>query len=134
VRLDLQRQHAHRKEQAEGIDGIKPGETCRPKTSRSERSCLGAVGIVIGKDESGEQEEETDGNVPTVHNGAQRPEGMGIGKMEEDEIEGGKTADTRERRQLRFPRRGGGWLKKYWACRSLRRRGRHCGNRTCWNL
>ena len=32
--------------------------------------------------------------------------------MEKDQIEGGETTDTRERRQLRPPRRGGGRLNK----------------------
>jgi hypothetical protein len=59
---------------------------------------------------------------------------MGVGKMEKDQIEGGKTTDTRERRQWRFPRRGSGWLKKNRACRSLWGCGLHCGDRTCWNL
>ena len=108
VRLDLQRQHAHRKEQAEGIHGIKPGEASRPKASRRERSLLGPIGIVIGENEAGEQQEEADGDVSTVHDRAQWSKGFGIGKMEKDQIEGGKAADARECRQLRSPRRGNG--------------------------
>ncbi len=110
VRLDLLRQHAHRKQQAEGIDGIEPGEASGPEAARGERSLLGAIGIVIGEDEAGEQQEEADRDVSAVDDRAQRSKRMGIGKMEKDEIEGGKTADARERRQLRSPRRGGGWL------------------------
>ena len=100
VRRQLLHQHAYREQQAEGIDRIEAGETSRPKASRRERSTFSALGIVIGEDEAGEQQEEADRNVPPVDNRAKRPKSMGIGKMEKDKIEGGETADTGEGRQL----------------------------------
>jgi len=44
---------------------------------------------------------------------------MGIGKMEKDEVESGKTTDTGERRQLGAPRRGdSAWFNENWARRA----------------
>jgi hypothetical protein len=55
--------------------------------------------------------------------------------MEKDKIEGGKTPDPGERRQWRAARRGdGAWFNENRACRALYGRGRHCGDRSCWNL
>ena len=49
---------------------------------------------------------------PPFTTGLKRSEGMGIGKMEKDQIEGGETANAGEGRQLRFPRCGGGGLTR----------------------
>src|ERR1700692_4152052 len=111
---------------------IKPRETCGPKTARREHSLLRPIAIVIGEDETGEQQEEADRDVTAVHDWAQWSKGMGVGKMEKDQIESSKATDARECRQLRVPRRSGGLLDKYRASRSLWGRGRHCGDRTCW--
>ena len=66
VRVHLLRQHAHREQQAEGIDGIEAGEASRPEAARGERPPLGAIGVVVGEDEAGKQQEETDRNVTAV--------------------------------------------------------------------
>ena len=105
VGVHLLHQHAHREQQAEGIDGIEAGEASGPKASRGERPALGAIGVVIGEDEAGKHQEEADGNVSAVDHRAQRSKRMRIGKMEKDQVKGGKTADAREGRQLRAPRR-----------------------------
>src|SRR5271154_71743 len=96
VGVHLLRQHAYGEQQTEGVNGIKAGEASGPKAARGEGPTLGAIGIVIGEDKAGKQQEEADGNVSAVDHGAQRSKRMRIGKMEEDQIEGGKTADARE--------------------------------------
>ncbi len=100
VGAHLLRQHTHGEQQTEGIDGIEAGEARGPKAARGERAALGALGIVIGENETGKQQEKADGNVSAVDHRTQRSKRMRIGKMEEHQVEGGKTADAGEGRQL----------------------------------
>src|ERR1700733_15254027 len=137
VGVHLLRQHAHGEQQTEGIDGIKAGEASGPKAACGERPTLGALGIVIGEDEAGEQQEEADGNVSAIDHRAQRSKRMRVGKMEEDQIGGGKTADARKGRQLGAAgSRSRSWADQHRTCRglSLDRLGRsfcglECGSR-----
>jgi hypothetical protein len=98
MRLQLLDQHAHRQQQAKDIYGIEAGKTGGPEAPGGQCSALRAVGVVVREDESGEQEKKADRDVSAVNDGAERPKGTGIGKMEENQVERGKTTNTRESR------------------------------------
>jgi hypothetical protein len=63
---------------------------------------LGALGIVVGKDESGEQQEEADGGVAVIDNRSKGAKPFRIGKVEEDDVESGEGPEAGEGGKLFF--------------------------------
>ena len=81
------------------VDGIETGEAGEPELALAEGD--GAVGVVVGEDEAGEQEEEADEDVGVVDDGVEQAE-VRRGEVEEDDADGEEGADAGEGGQRGF--------------------------------
>ena len=93
--------HARRYEQNEEIDGVETGEAGEPELALVEIAA--AVGIVVGKDVAGDEEEDSNEDVSVVDEGVEKAE-MRRGEVEEDDEDGEEGADAGEGGQLRLSR------------------------------
>ena len=92
--VELRPEHAEGNNQAEEVDGVEPGESREPELAEAHFAARSAIGIVVGEDEAGEQKKEADRGVAVVDDGCQPAEGPGIGKVEEDQVEGREGAEA----------------------------------------
>ena len=90
ARVPFLHEHADGDQQGEEIDGIEARQTREPEIASAELALLGALGIVVGEHESGEQQEETDRGVAVVDNGRKGAEPFRIREVEEDDVESGE--------------------------------------------
>jgi len=65
-----------------------------------ELALLGAVGVVVGENEAGEQQEKADRGIAVVDDGGKGAEPLWISEVVEDDVEGGKGAQAGERGQV----------------------------------
>ena len=83
------------------IDRIETGETGQPKLALVEIAA--AVGVVVGKDVAGDEEEDSNEDVSVVDEGIEKAK-MRWGEVEEDDEDGEEGADAGECGQLRLSR------------------------------
>jgi hypothetical protein len=62
--------HAKGDEENKEVDGIEPREACKPEFALEER--FAAVGIVVGKDVAGDEEEDANKDVAIVDEGIKK--------------------------------------------------------------
>jgi len=74
--------HAEGDEENEEIDGVETREACEPELALEE--CFAAVGIVVGKDVAGDEEEDANKDVAIVDEGVKKAEMRGR-EVEEDD-------------------------------------------------
>ena len=97
--------HAPAEDEAEQVDGIEAGEAGFPEAGAVELAVAGLGRVVVGKHKAGEQDEEADGSKAGIDHGGQEAEPLGIGKVEEDNVEGREAAQACKRIQP-------GWLAR----------------------
>jgi hypothetical protein len=102
--MPLLHQHAEREQQGEHIDRIEARETRQPEVTRLQLAGLGAVAVVVGKDEAGEQQKEADRGIAIIDDRRKRTEPLRVREMEEDDVERGKGAQAAEGIQARLLR------------------------------
>ncbi len=77
--------HAERDDQDQEIDGVKTREAGQPKLPLDES--LGAIGVVVGEDVAGDEEEDADEDVTVIDDGIKESE-VRRREVEEDDEDG----------------------------------------------
>ena len=108
-------QHADGDDEDEEIDGIETGEAGEPELALAEG--FAAVGVVVGEDVAGDEEEEADEDVAVVDEGIEKAE-MRRREVEEDDEDGEQSADAGERREGRLAS-GGRLRSQCWRLHDL---------------
>src|SRR5271154_6429702 len=93
--------HAYGEDEDEKIDGIEAGEAGEPELALGEGSA--AIGVVVGEDVAGDEEEDADEDVSVVDEGVEKDE-MRRGEEKEDDEDGKESADSCEGRKLGLSR------------------------------
>ena len=99
--MPLVANHGDGKEKDEEIDGVQPRETGEPELTFDQE--FATVGVVVGEDVAGDEEEDADEDVAIVDEWKEKAE-VRRREVEEDNREGEKGADAGERRQRRLAR------------------------------
>src|SRR6266567_3604883 len=102
--VPLQLEHLERDDQREQKDRIEPREAGQPELALDQRS--GPIGVVVGQDVAGDQEEHVHEHVAVVDDPIQRSE-VRRREVKEDDIEGEERANAREGGQRWFAGRLG---------------------------
>jgi hypothetical protein len=109
--------HGDGEQEHEEIDGIEAGETGEPELALAEG--FAAVGVVVGEDVAGDEEEDADEDVTVVDEGIEKAE-MGRREVEEDDEDREEGADAGECGQRWLARVNGlgsrsGWRRGLWS-------------------
>ena len=83
--VPLVQNHAEGDDEDEEVDGIETREAGEPEVALDE--CFAAVGIVVGEDVTGDQEEDADEDVAVIDERVQKAE-VGRREVEEDDEDG----------------------------------------------
>ena len=99
ARMPLILHHADGEHEDEKVDRVKTREAGEPELALAE--CFGALGVVVGEDVAGDEEEDADKDVAVVDEWIENAE-MRRREVEEDDGDSEKGANTGERRKWRL--------------------------------
>jgi len=95
--------HAEREDQDQEIDGVEAGEASQPELALDEGP--GTIGVVVGENVAGDEEEDADEDVAVINDGIKEPEVRWC-EVKEDDEDGKESANAGKGWELRLAGRG----------------------------